>query len=132
LKIDISIGELVDKVSILAIKLEKISDPSKVKNIRKEYELLLKPMIDCGIETDSEAFLALKNINVKLWEIEDEIRIKEAEKVFDSEFIELARSVYFTNDDRAAVKKRINLDTGSELVEEKEYVEYKGKSKSTP
>lgn len=131
MKIDISTGELVDKVTILAIKLEKISDPSKVKNIRKEYELLLKPMADCGIETDSEAFLALKNVNLKLWEIEDRIRIKEAGKAFDSEFIELARSVYVTNDERAAIKKRINLATGSELVEEKQYVDYTDASKSS-
>lgn len=131
MKIDISTGELVDKVTILAIKLEKISDPSKVKNIRKEYKLLLKPMTDCGIETDSEVFLALKDVNLKLWEIEDRIRIKEAEKAFDSEFIELARSVYFTNDERAAIKKRINLATGSELVEEKQYVDYTAESKSS-
>jgi hypothetical protein len=85
-------------------------------------------MTDCGIETDSEAFLSLKTVNLKLWEIEDRIRIKEAEKAFDSEFIELARSVYFTNDERAAIKKRINLATGSELVEEKEYVDYTGES----
>jgi len=128
LKIDISTGELVDKVTILAIKLEKISDPSKVNNIRKEYELLLKPMADCGIGTDSDEFLALKEVNLKLWEIEDRIRIKEAEKAFDAEFIELARSVYFTNDERAEIKKRINLATGSELVEEKQYVDYTGDS----
>jgi len=125
LKIEISTGELVDKVTILAIKLEKISDPAKIKNIRREYELLLKPMAQCGIETDSEAFLALKEVNLKLWDIEDRIRIKEAAKAFDSEFIDLARSVYFTNDERAEIKKRINLATGSELVEEKEYVDYK-------
>ena len=126
MKIDISTGELVDKVSILAIKLEKISDTSKVNNIRKEYELLLKPMTDCGIGTDSDEFLALKDVNLKLWEIEDRIRIKEAGKAFDGEFIELARSVYFTNDERAEIKKRINLATGSELVEEKQYVDYIG------
>lgn len=125
MKIEISTGELVDKVTILAIKLEKISDPAKIKNIRREYELLLKPMAQCGIETDSEAFLALKEVNLKLWDIEDRIRIKEAAKAFDSEFIDLARSVYFTNDERAEIKKRINLATGSELVEEKEYVDYK-------
>ncbi len=124
MNIDISTGELVDKFTILAIKLEKISDPSKVKNIQREYELLLKPMGGCSIGIDSEAFLALKEVNLKLWDIEDRIRIKEAEKKFDSEFIELARSVYFTNDERAAIKKRINLATGSELVEEKEYVDY--------
>jgi hypothetical protein len=126
LKIDISTGELVDKVTILAIKLEKVSDLLKVENIRKEYKLLLKPMTDCGIGTDSEEFLTLKEVNLELWEIEDRIRIKEAEKAFDSEFIDLARSVYFTNDRRAEIKKRINLATGSELVEEKEYVDYAG------
>ena len=124
MKIDISTGELVDKVTILAIKLERVRDPSKVKHIQKEYELLLKPMTDCGIGTDSKEFRALKEVNLKLWEIEDRIRIKEAKKAFDSEFIDLARSVYFTNDARAEIKKRINLTTGSELVEEKQYVDY--------
>lgn len=125
MKIDISTGELVDKVTILAIKLEKISEPSKLKNIQNEYDLLLPPMKDCGIEPHSEPFLALKEVNLKLWEIEDRIRIKESMKAFDDEFVELARSVYFINDERAEIKKRINLATGSELVEEKEYVDYK-------
>jgi hypothetical protein len=126
-KIDISTGELVDKVTILAIKLEKIKDPAKIENIRKEYALLLKPMEACGIGVDDQGFTALKEVNLKLWEIEDKIRIKEAEKAFDDEFIGLARSVYFTNDQRADIKKRINLETGSELVEEKEYVDYADK-----
>lgn len=123
-KVDISIGELVDKVSILAIKLEKISDTSKIENIRKEYELLRKPMTECGVGIDSEEFQLLKTVNLKLWEIEDRIRIKEAEQVFDQEFIDLARNVYITNDKRADIKKRINLATGSEIVEEKEYANY--------
>lgn len=127
MKIDISTGELVDKVTILAIKLEKVKDPGKVQNIRKEYELLLNPMAACGIGTDSRAFGELKAVNLELWEIEDRIRIKEAGKVFDDEFIQLARSVYFTNDRRAEIKKEINLSTGSELVEEKEYVDYADK-----
>jgi len=131
LKIDISIGELVDKVTILSIKLEKISDSSKVINVRKEYELLLKPMTDCGIGTDSEEFLTLKDVNLKLWEIEDRIRVKEVEQAFDREFIDLARSIYFINDKRAEIKKRINLATGSELVEEKEFVDYAKTSKDT-
>jgi hypothetical protein len=100
-----------------------------LKNIRNEYELLLPPMEDCGIKPDSEPFLALKGVNLKLWEIEDRIRIKESEKAFDDEFVELARSVYFINDERAEIKKRINLATGSELVEEKEYVDYKKSGK---
>jgi len=131
LKIDISIGELVDKVTILSIKLEKISDSSKVINVRKEYELLLKPMTDCGIGTDSEEFLTLKDVNLKLWEIEDRIRVKEVEQAFDREFIDLARSIYFINDKRAEIKKRINLATGSELVEEKEFVDYANPGKGT-
>ena len=131
MKIDISIGELVDKVTILSIKLEKISDSSKVINVRKEYELLLKPMTDCGIGTDSEEFLTLKDVNLKLWEIEDRIRVKEVEQAFDREFIDLARSIYFINDKRAEIKKRINLATGSELVEEKEFVDYAKTSKDT-
>ena len=128
MKIDISVGELVDKVTILSIKLEKIFNPEKLKNIQNEYEKLIKPMQDCGIAIDSEDFRQLKNVNLKLWNIEDQIRIKEAGKAFDAEFIELARSVYFTNDDRADIKKRINLAYNSDLVEEKEYVDYKNKA----
>lgn len=128
MKIDISIGELVDKVTILSIKLEKVSNLEKLKNIRKEYDILLKPMQECGINVDSDEFVQLKTVNLKLWDIEDQIRIKEADKAFDEEFIELARSVYFINDDRADIKKRINLTFNSDLVEEKEYVDYKNKS----
>ncbi|MBU1170752.1 MAG: hypothetical protein KKD44_14420 [Proteobacteria bacterium] len=128
MKIDISTGELVDKVTILSIKLEKVSNPSKIVNIRKEYEMLLKPMMDCGIGTESDEFIKLRSINLRLWEIEDKIRIKETDKAFDNEFIDLARSIYFTNDDRAEIKKEINLTYKSELVEEKEYVDYKNKA----
>lgn len=125
MKIDISIGELVDKVTILSIKREKISDPEKVRNIEKEYTILVVPMEEVGIHTDSKEFTGLRNINLKLWEIEDNIRIKELKQEFDDEFIQLARSVYFVNDDRADMKRNINLNYGSELIEEKEYVNYK-------
>lgn len=125
MKIDISTGELVDKVTILSIKLEKISNPAKIINIRNEYELLLQPMMECGITIDSHEFTTLRAINLKLWEIEDKIRVKETQKAFDDEFIDLARSVYFTNDERADIKKEINLTYKSDLVEEKEYVDYK-------
>ena len=125
MKIEISIGELVDKVSILDIKLEKIKDAEKLKNIQKEHVLLCVTMENCGIETDSDEYNKLKEINTRLWEIEDNIRIKEANQEFDAEFIKLARSVYFENDDRAEVKREINLKFGSKLVEEKEYVDYK-------
>ncbi|GAB6094667.1 DUF6165 family protein [Desulfatiferula olefinivorans] len=128
MKIDISTGELVDKVSILSIKLEKISDPAKRANIRKEYDILLEPMTACGISLDSPEFTSLKAVNLALWDIEDKIRIKEAQNAFDAEFIELARSVYITNDERADIKKRINLAYNSELVEEKQYVDYKTKA----
>jgi hypothetical protein len=125
MKIEISIGELVDKVSILSIKLEKIINPDKLKNIEKEFNLLYKSMQKIGLTKDSDDFKKLVNVNLKLWDIEDKIRIKEASKEFDDEFIQLARSVYFENDKRAEIKKQINLTFGSELVEEKEYVQYK-------
>ncbi|MFA6008898.1 MAG: DUF6165 family protein [Desulfobacteraceae bacterium] len=127
MKIDISTGELVDKVTILSIKQEKISNPEKLANVRKEYAILITPMNDAGLFVDSDEFLRLKDINLKLWDIEDRIRVKEVESAFDDEFISLARSVYFINDDRAAVKKEINLKYNSDLVEEKEYVDYKNK-----
>jgi hypothetical protein len=82
-------------------------------------------MNSAGIKVDSKDFLALKEVNLKLWHIEDDIRIKEQKKEFDKDFIELARSVYFINDDRAKIKKEINLKYKSDLVEEKEYVDYK-------
>ena len=125
MKIDISIGELVDKVTILSIKLEKIKNPDKLKNIKKEYDLLYESMKKTGITKDSEQFINLVQVNLSLWDIEDKIRIKEANKQFDDDFIQLARSVYFENDKRAEIKKQINLTFGSDLIEEKEYVQYK-------
>jgi len=125
MKIDISIGELVDKVTILSIKLEKIKNPEKLKNIKKEYDLLYESMKSAGITKDLEYFKNLVKVNLRLWDIEDKIRIKEANKAFDDDFIRLARSVYFENDERAEIKKQINLTFGSDLIEEKEYVQYK-------
>ena len=125
IQVAVSIGELVDKVSILAIKLDKIKDPAKLHHIEKEYDVLMKSMAGAGIALYSEEFARLREINAKLWDIEDRIRLKEAAKIFDEEFIDLARSVYFINDDRAAVKKTINLKYGFGLVEEKEYAAYK-------
>jgi hypothetical protein len=97
-KIDISIGELVDKVTILEIKLERIKSEKKIINIRNEYNTLMKSMTEIGITPNSEIFKRLKAINIKLWEIEDNIRIKEFKQEFNEEFIKLARSVYFEND----------------------------------
>jgi len=125
LKIDVSIGEIVDKLTILSIKLDKFKDPEKRKNVEKEYQILLQSLKTSDITPESEEFKKLKTINLKLWDIEDKIRVKEAEKSFDDEFIELARSVYFTNDERAEIKKQINLKYNSDLIEEKEYVNYK-------
>lgn len=125
IQVAVSIGELVDKVSILSIKREKINDPEKLRNIEKEYDILVTSMIDAGIAVSSGEFAKLREINAKLWDIEDRIRLKEAAKSFDAEFIELARSVYFINDDRAVVKKTINLKFGSDLVEEKAYADYR-------
>jgi len=125
MKIEVSVGEVMDKLSILAIKREKITDPEKLKNIEKEYQYLLNILSANGIDTDSSEYRRLLEINSRLWEIEDRIRLKEAASEFDAEFIELARSVYFNNDDRAAVKREINVNFGSEFVEEKEYTDYR-------
>ena len=125
MKIDVSIGELVDKVTILSIKLEKFSDQQKKANVEKEYNILRQYMNEIGVTVNSDEFTRLKTVNLKLWHIEDDIRIKEAKQEFDDEFIKLARSVYFENDERAAIKKEINLNFNSDLVEEKEYVNYK-------
>ncbi len=124
-KIEISLGELVDKVTILAIKSRNIKDPAKLENIAKEYELLSRSMISAGIEPDSDMFRRLAAVNARLWDIEDRIRLKEAKSQFDAEFIELARSVYITNDERAAIKREINVSYGSDLIEEKEYTPYR-------
>lgn len=125
MKIEVSIGEVVDKVTILEIKTEKFKNAEKLANVKKEYELLKKEIEKIGIFITSDEYLRLKEVNLKLWHIEDNIRIEESKKQFGDEFIKLARSVYFENDERAAIKKEINLKYGSELVEEKEYVDYK-------
>lgn len=125
MKVEISNGELLDKISILQIKLERISDESKLKNIQVEYteltEIGAKLLEDDQIQT---LYMKLKAVNQALWDIEDEIRIKEKEKIFDKEFVDLARSVYITNDKRADIKKEINLLSGSYLIEEKSYEKY--------
>ncbi len=125
MKIEISIGELVDKVTILSIKLQKIKDKQKLVNIRKEYDILRTSMETAGITTDSGDFESLQAVNLILWDIEDRIRIKESKKEFDDEFIQLARSVYIQNDRRFELKRKINLSYDSELMEEKQYVDYK-------
>ncbi len=125
MKIDVSIGELVDKVTILEIKTERIKSKEKLINIKNEYNTLIKDMIKIGINTSSDFYSRLKLINMELWEIEDNLRIKESNQEFDDEFIKLARSVYFKNDERALIKREINLKFNSDFFEEKEYVDYK-------
>ena len=129
IKIELSVGELLDKISILQIKAERIDDLSKVKNINKELDVLMSlwndsPYSDTNLSSEINE---LKNINEALWDIEDKIRDKERNQVFDKDFIELARSVYFTNDKRAEIKRIINGKTGSELIEEKSYSDYSTK-----
>ena len=119
----ISIGELVDKITILEIKKNKLQN-SKLENVLKELSFLRKLMAKHQIEITDNLFTQLKEINLKLWNIEDQIRIKEKNKEFDNIFIELARSVYFTNDKRAEIKKSINQLSNSEITEEKFYEEY--------
>lgn len=123
----ISHGELIDKITILEIKSEQIADPSKLANVRKELELLLAVWRDdtaAAVDIGAER-ARLKAVNQALWDIEDRIRLKEKAQAFDVEFIELARAVYFQNDDRAAIKREINLKLGSQLVEEKSYQNYR-------
>jgi formylmethanofuran dehydrogenase subunit E-like metal-binding protein len=126
ISIPISYGELIDKLTILEIKSERMTDPAKLANVREELELLGATWAnDTASATDISAERAeLKRINAALWEIEDEIRLKEKNQAFDARFIELARAVYITNDRRAAVKRAINEKLGSRLVEEKSYQSY--------
>jgi hypothetical protein len=125
MNIEVSHGEIVDKLTILQIKKENITDSSKLDNIVKEYNYLLSIVEnDLGISTESSEYLELLSINKDLWDIEDDIRDKERQKEFDEEFIKLAREVYYTNDVRAKIKKEINLKYFSGFVEEKSYSDY--------
>ena len=119
----ISIGELIDKITILEIKQINMTG-IKLKNINKEMKLLKNILQDKNLEINIDLIKNLKKINKKLWEIEDNIRIKERNQEFDEEFIKLARSVYIENDKRASIKKEINQKYNSNLVEEKSYKNY--------
>jgi len=124
MKIEVSIGEIVDKLSILQIKTSFIKDEEKLSNVKKEYDYLYDIVFN-EMKIEQSDFFDMVSINQELWKIEDNIRDKERDKEFDEKFIELARSVYFTNDKRAEVKKGINLKYGSLFVEEKSYSDYK-------
>ena len=125
--VPVSPGELLDKITILRIKSQRMSDPAKVSNVRLELRALeetwsASAYADVDIEADMSALL---RVNERLWVIEDDIRDKERTQSFDAEFIRLARAVYFANDERAAIKRRINTTLGSSIVEEKSYRDYK-------
>jgi hypothetical protein len=124
--VPVSPGEVLDKITILEIKSERMTDPEKVANVRVELELLRETWAQAVQEDEVVRRLhdALKEINEKLWEIEDDIRDKERVKEFDERFVELARAVYFTNDRRSQVKKELNLHLGSQIIEEKSYQDY--------
>ena len=123
MKIEVSIGEIVDKLSILDIKRTKITDTAKLINIESEYTYLYD-IVFSDLNIDIIDYNSLMNINKKLWDIEDSIRIKEKNKEFDDVFIYFARQVYITNDVRADIKKQINKKYGSLFIEEKSYEKY--------
>ncbi len=136
MKIEVSYGEIVDKYSILWIKSRRIKDEEKLKNIK--LELMELNSIMCSIPYWSNGggrfkklVQDLDDVNEKLWDIEDKLREKESKKEFDQEFIELARSVYFTNDSRAKIKKEINILTKSGFIEEKSYAPYNESSNNS-
>ena len=121
----LSIGELVDKITILEIKEKNIKDTNKLVNVQTELKTLRIILNKLNVKNEISAeILKLKNINLKLWDIEDDIREEERKSNFGDRFIKLARSVYFTNDKRAEIKKVINLKTNSGLIEEKSYQSY--------
>tara|TARA_Y100001970_G_C14247281_1_gene869190 strand:- start:23 stop:415 length:393 start_codon:yes stop_codon:yes gene_type:complete len=123
---EISVGELLDKISILEIKLEMVKDENKKKEIKKEYDILNKiQKTSVKLEGDiKNLFESLKKVNMTMWEIEDKVRICEKNKDFSEKFIELARGVYFNNDKRSRIKLEINKKLNSNITEVKEYVDY--------
>ena len=126
IKVPVSFGEVLDKITILEIKSERINDEAKLKNVRLELDELSETWNEAGKDPAAIAELRdqLKSVNEALWEIEDDIRDQEAAQDFGPRFIELARAVYVTNDKRAAIKKEVNLALGSRFVEEKSYKDY--------
>ena len=125
--VPISPGELLDKLTILRIKSQRMTDPAKIKNVRAELTILEEvwrssPYGRAEVSADIDA---LQEVNERLWVIEDKIREQERRQQFGAEFVRLARAVYFENDERAAIKRRINLNLGSSIVEEKSYADYK-------
>ncbi len=126
LNVQTSPGEFLDKLTILEIKAERMHDAAKLENVRRELELLRETWAASPLSVRDVAapVAALKGVNEALWDIEDRIRAKEAARTFDDEFVELARSVYRTNDRRAAIKRELNVALGSDILEEKSYQAY--------
>ena len=127
IKVPVSPGELLDKITILRIKSARMRDASKLANVRSELEALERiwsssPYAAVDVASDVNALLA---VNERLWAIEDDIRDKERAQTFDGDFVRLARAVYMENDERAAIKRRLNVKLGSSLIEEKSYAKYK-------
>jgi Family of unknown function (DUF6165) len=134
IKVPVSPGELLDKITILRIKAQRMSDPAKLSNVRLELRTLEETWgasAYAGVDIEAD-IAALSLVNERLWVIEDDIRDKERAQAFDAEFIRLARAVYIENDERAAIKRRINAKLGSALVEEKSYREYRTGSPRPP
>ena len=135
LLVPVSYGELIDKITILQIKDERIADPGKRANVRRELDALLATWAAhpaSHAQAIDDLWDALIQVNRKLWVIEDDIRDKEAAGAFDAGFIELARAVYFVNDERAKLKRDLNTRLGSALVEEKSYADYRRKDGAAP
>jgi hypothetical protein len=126
MKIEVSNGEILDKISILALKKSKIQDKAKLENVYHEYQTLL-PYFDQIVNTKQlgDIYWNLSAVNTELWDVEDKLRELEKSRTFNTEFIELARSVYYLNDRRAELKRDINVLSGSDLIEEKSYEDYK-------
>ncbi len=125
--VPVSFGELLDKISILQIKSERMSDAAKLSNVRRELDALQATWAASAASQIDITSLqrSLKAVNERLWVIEDDIRLQEKAQAFDAEFIRLARAVYFENDERASIKREINLALGSAYVEEKSYEDYR-------
>jgi hypothetical protein len=123
MKIEVSNGDIIDKLTIIQIKIERIRDEAKLRNLKKEFEELSKACTSI-MSTADPLYLALYDVNCELWDIEDHIRDLERKKDFSEDFIATARSVYIKNDKRAEIKREINIKTSSDLLEEKSYEKY--------
>jgi len=123
MKIEVSNGEIIDRLTIIQIKLERIKDESKLINLRREFDELIK-VTSAIMKTSDPLYMALYQVNCELWDVEDHIRDHEKKKDFGTGFIETARAVYFNNDKRTAIKREINIRTSSGLIEEKSYEKY--------